>query len=319
MEGRSIDYAWLTDEMPPRTVPEMDGEAAFARLTALRQYQAQGLRAPHKPLLVLLALSQLANTGSSELPWSVVEQRLGSLLREFGPPTADGAPKPSFPFTRLRSDGVWLLSENVPNDAVGPLREGQVTGRLTPDIEEDLARNPAEVDRIVRAIVGSQFPATIAPDVLMSVGFDPGLEGVATERQAEDRRRSARWRDQVITAWDRACAFCGFDGSIAGAPVGIEAAHVRWFNFGGPDDLDNGLALCSLHHKLLDRGVLGLSDPETIAVSSAFAASSDRGRQVYDLHGARLRPRPGTRVPRIEHIQWHRSEVFKGAPLEVIQ
>jgi hypothetical protein len=31
-----------------------------------------------------------------------------------------------------------------------------------------------------------------------------------------------------------------------GVGAGIDAAHVRWFTFDGPDELDNGLALCVL-------------------------------------------------------------------------
>jgi putative restriction endonuclease len=118
----------------------------------------------------------------------------------------------------------------------------------------------------------------------------------------------------VIEAWDGACAFCGFDGSLGGAPVGIEAAHVRWFNFGGPDDLDNGLALCTLHHKLFDRGALGLSDGHRVVVSSAFRAVGS-GRSVYDLHGHELRPRPGSQLPASDHVHWHATQVFKGEPL----
>jgi putative restriction endonuclease len=38
------------------------------RLSALRQYQHNGKRVPHKPLLMLMALGRLAETGSSELP-----------------------------------------------------------------------------------------------------------------------------------------------------------------------------------------------------------------------------------------------------------
>src|SRR5262249_20965026 len=78
---------------------------------------------------------------------------------------------------------------------------------------------------------------------------------------AGQRRRDPGWRSAVLLAWDRQCAFCGYDGQLAGATTGIDAAHVRWFTFDGPDDLDNGLALCVLHHKLFDLGVLGL-DPE---------------------------------------------------------
>ena len=97
--------------------------------------------------------------------------------------------------------------------------------------------------------------------------------------------------------------------------VGVEAAHVRWFNHEGPDDLDNGLALCSLHHKLLDRGAIGLSPERTLIVSASFTARTPAGRAVYELHGASLRPRPGTQLPADRHVQWHRSEVFKGDPL----
>jgi putative restriction endonuclease len=50
------------------------------------------------------------------------------------------------------------------------------------------------------------------------------------------------WRRCVLRAWDRQCAFCGYDGQLAAASVGIDAAHVRWFAFGGPDALDNGRA-----------------------------------------------------------------------------
>ena len=88
---------------------------------------------------------------------------------------------------------------------------------------------------------------------------------------------------------------------------------MRWFNFEGPDELDNGLALCALHHKTFDRGAIGLADG-TIVVSDAFSATGPMGRSVYDLHGVELRPRPGTVLPAADHVEWHRREVFKGAP-----
>lgn len=121
----------------------------------------------------------------------------------------------------------------------------------------------------------------------------------------------------VLEAWDRQCAFCGFDGLLGGASVGVEAAHVRWFNHEGPDELDNGLALCSLHHKLFDRGALGLADGRAIIVSRSYSARTEAGRTVYDLHGRRLRPRPGTPLPAHQHVRWHEQEVFKGKPLDV--
>jgi putative restriction endonuclease len=115
----------------------------------------------------------------------------------------------------------------------------------------------------------------------------------------------------VLTAWDRQCAVCGYDGQLGRGSVGIEAAHVRWVTCGGPDALDNGLALCALHHKLLDRGALGLDPDCRITVSSHFTARTTAGRQVYDLSGCQLRPRPGTHLPAERYLAWHRHEVFK--------
>ena len=115
--------------------------------------------------------------------------------------------------------------------------------------------------------------------------------------------------------WDRQCAFCGFDGQLSGATVGIDAAHVRWFNLDGPDEPDNGLALCVLHHKLFDRGVLGLDLKLCIRVSTTYSARTQAGRAVYDLHGSTLRARPGTAMPAADHLRWHHRWVFKGQPL----
>jgi putative restriction endonuclease len=297
----------------------VDEGSAIERLTALRQYQGDGKRAPHKPLLVLLALGQLANTGSSSMPWSVVQERLGDLLAEFGTSASSGAASAAYPFTRLRSDGVWQLSRDVPNDSVGSLNSEPIDGRFTSEIERELLlRSGESVNAVARALVESQFPLTIAPDVLTAVGLDPDMVFGAPASilsVAQGRKRDTNWRRRIVAAWDRSCAFCGYDGALHGAPVGIEAAHIRWFNFGGPDSLNNGLALCSLHHKLLDRGAIGLSSPGTIYVSDAFSANGDVGRSVYALHGLELRPRPGTELPAAEYVLWHRQEVFKGNPL----
>ena len=299
----------------------MSGSAAeelIGRLTGLRQFQQQGHRAPHKPLLVLMALAALINDGSSELEWATVEAQLGPVIGEFGRASrTNPAQTAAYPFTHLRSDGVWVLNREVPMDKLGPLRAAPVTGRFPPDLEAALLTDRTRALAVARDIVAGQFPESLAADVLTAVGLDPGLVlGLADAPAAlPARRRSVQWRQDVLQAWDRSCAFCGFDGELGGAPVAIEAAHVRWFNFDGPDDPDNGLALCSLHHKLFDRGVLGLDGDARIAVSSMFTARTEAGKRVYDLQDVRLSPRRGTVLPAHTHITWHRSEVFKGDPL----
>lgn len=92
---------------------------------------------------------------------------------------------------------------------------------------------------------------------------------------------------------------CGYDGRLGTEAVGLDAAHVRWWAFDGPDTVDNALCLCSFHHKLLDRGVVGIGDDHTVDVSARFVG---RGRAaevfVLELLGKPLHePQRGRRFP----------------------
>ncbi|GAA4301274.1 phosphorothioated DNA-binding restriction endonuclease [Klenkia terrae] len=285
------------------------------RFGSLKQHRRDGTRSPHKPLLVLLALGRLQSTGSSAVPWSVAETQLAELIAEFGPASRTSpAQSAAYPFTRLRAEAVWHLDHDVAMDSVGPLRRDGVTGAFVPEIEQHLRSAPGAVAELARSLVDSQFPATISDDVLTAVGLVELVE-TTVGPSTNLRRRDPTWRMSVVDAWDRRCAFCGYDGQVAGVPVGLEAAHVRWFAFDGPDDLDNGLALCMLHHKLFDRGVLGFDDRHRVTVSGSFTARTEAGRQVYWLHGRPLSAQPGTPLPAPVHVAWQRDQVFKGAAL----
>lgn len=184
-------------------------ENTLERLTSLRQYQHQGKRVPHKPLLVLLALGQLEVTGSSAVTWERAQTRLAELIREFGPQTTTGAKQSAaYPFTRLRSDGVWSLDAEVPNDAVGDLDRAQPTGRLDSGLEAQL-RDATTRTGVARALIEAHFPDTVAPDVLIAAGLDPDAvfcSGVTAGLQAPQRQRSRRWVLEILKAWDESCA-----------------------------------------------------------------------------------------------------------------
>jgi putative restriction endonuclease len=114
-------------------------------------------------------------------------------------------------------------------------------------------------------------------------------------------------------AYEQRCAMCGYDGRIGTEAVGLDAAHLRWWAFEGPDSVENALCLCAFHHKLLDRGVLGVTPEHTVAVSAHFVG---RGRSAEDLvlrlAGAPLlEPQPGQPLPALDHISWHGDQVFR--------
>jgi putative restriction endonuclease len=247
------------------------------RVTHLNQWRRGGERAPHKPLLLLYALGRLQRTGSASVAFVDAEPDLKRLLEEFGPPRP---PHPEYPFHHLTSDGLWVVEtpsgKGSPGASLRALRLGAI-GALDSDFATALERDPALFAGVVHALLDANFPATMHSDILEAVGIE--LEIVEAPHVPKTRRRDPAFRDLVLLAYEYRCAFCGYDGQLMREAVGIEAAHVRWWAAAGPDDLSNGVALCSLHHKLFDRGALGISPNRTATVSSHFITRSTSGEQ----------------------------------------
>ncbi len=66
----------------------------------------------------------------------------------------------------------------------------------------------------------------------------------------------------MLLAYQYRCGVCGHDLRLGSQTIGLEAAHIKWFQAQGPDIVPNGLALCSLHHKIFDLGAFAIL-PET--------------------------------------------------------
>ncbi|MBA4189525.1 MAG: HNH endonuclease [Planctomycetaceae bacterium] len=285
---------------------------AFSRL---RVWERDGDRAPHKPLLVLLALGHWVQGCRGLIPYADIEVPLRNLLMEFGPPRQQHHPE--FPFWYLRTDGVW---EVTPDSGYPPrkghsspsarqLREAHAAGQFSMTVRVGLERTPALVQLIARTLLDSHFAPSTHEDILAAVGLD--IDTPSPVRAARDRA----FREAVLTAYGYACVVCRVGLRLGNAPVGVEAAHIRWHASGGPDVITNGLCMCSLHHKLFDRGALTLSpDSERVWVSEQ-ANGRNLERALGRFHGRKAaRPNRADAVPSSVFVAWHHKEVFQGRP-----
>ena len=276
-------------------------------------------RASHKPLLLLYALGRLSWGEGKAMPFREVAPKLTDLLKEFGP--SRKTYHPEYPFWRLQNDGVWVIDNaeqlhrrtgqtDIPKRE---LLDHNVHAHFTDEIGDRLQREPTLVTDIALRLLEGHFPVSLHQDILDAVGLELKLTETVTRR-----RRDPAFRGRVLTAYEYGCAVCGFDVRLGSQVLGLEAAHIQWHQAGGPDEEQNGLSLCSLHHKAFDLGAFTIQ-PDCIMLVSEHAY----GRRGFDewllnFHGQVIRkPVREAYSPDERFLTWHEKEVFKRPSREV--
>ena len=262
-------------------------------------------RAPHKPLLILLALGELQSRKKRFLPYEEVRETLKALLVEFGPVRQSYHPEQ--PFVRLSNDGIWELNTSVERDEIkdGWLLNHQVVGGFNDDVYSMLIGNDELIREIAEIVLHNHFPDSMHEDILNSVGlvFDMGTSRV----------RDPKFREKILRAYEHSCAVCGFNVRLGNNLIAVEAAHIKWHQAGGPDSEENGVALCAMHHKLFDRGAFTITTSNQFMVAEGAHGTNGFEEWLMRYHGNELRtPIRPEYYPKDSFVNWHIREVFRG-------
>jgi putative restriction endonuclease len=184
------------------------------------------------------------------------------------------------------------------------LRENGISGGFPKNIYEAFLSDRRFLERVVRVLLEAHFPASMHDDILNEIGLS--ITASSTPR------RDPQFRYEVIRAYEHRCAVCGYDLRIGASDLGLEAAHIKWHQAGGPDEVPNGLALCAIHHKALDRGAIGLSAELTILVSSELYGQNWVAEWFESFKGKAVRlPVQTEWQPKPEYVGWHNEQVFR--------
>ncbi|WP_250452763.1 phosphorothioated DNA-binding restriction endonuclease [Caballeronia sp. ATUFL_M2_KS44] len=287
------------------------------RFDALKVWQRGDERAPHKPLLALLALG-LYRRGIHAVPFVQYESKLNELLREFGP--SRRTLYPEMPFLRLQSDDVWQVQTGDATNRIASnadlgktqLRRIDAIGRFSDDVQRVFDTHPQAIGAVARMLLNAHFADSMHEDILAAVGLS--LDEAFDEAPERGKtRRDPEFRDNVLRAYQYRCALCNWDMRICNRTIGLEAAHIKWFQYRGPDVVENGIALCCLHHKLFDMGAFTLADDRRVLVSEDAHGTEQFEHILLRHHGGQLNA-----PVRLEHhpshsfVSWHRAQVFRG-------
>lgn len=193
--------------------------------------------------------------------------------------------------------------------------EGQVQ-RFGEDELDPLRERFGSVDALVRDVTRRDDDAEsprprLVESLKEPLDDDPPLTVADEDRTEQEReRRRDAFRKAVVDVYE-GCAFCGRAREAPDGSTELEAAHVYPKSEGGPDLVQNGLALCRLHHWAFDAGWFRVDENYRIHVRER------PGRRGYEdfqqLDGERLylpdedhhRPHPKYLDAHREHVEFY--------------
>ena len=194
-----------------------------------------------------MLIARAAANAPRRIHFADIADALTRLLKEFGPSRTQHHPE--FPFWQLQTDGFWTIEHRrnfplkprgrsparrilIENDAVGAVPK--TSGKLS-----DAARRYARNSR--SSYWMNSWPSTLHTAIRQAIGL-PQPTG-RSHRNDPTGYASAALREEILRAYQRRCAVSGYDGRLADVSLGLEAAHVKWHAYQGPDQVDNGVAL----------------------------------------------------------------------------
>lgn len=144
-----------------------------------------------------------------------------------------------------------------------------------------------------------------------------------TRHLVEAIRRDAKFRREVMSAYDYRCSVTGLTIGTLGqgrATRLLDAAHIRPVGDRGSDSVQNGLALTPTVHRLFDEGLLtarwsgaSLVLVRSPMLDSAMIEAPERGTVIrLDSDMPLILPSDRDVQPSEASIRYHQSRVFRG-------
>ena len=284
----------------------------------IRVHSRHGRHSPHKPLLLLLFIGRHFNGHERLATFGEIESDLNRLIRRYGLPNSKESAY--HPFWRLRNDGLWEIDRpNLVRESsqgtpyVSDLREHAIRGGLTSGFLKAMDTDHEFAWRATLSLLDRYFPPSLHEDVLRAVALGWVVaRNPLTGRNSLQLARDPRFRAEVLCAYQNRCAVCALDVRLGCQTFALEAAHIMWHSAGGPPRVDNGLALCVLHHKFFDSGLFTVSSDLIVRVAKSVEGESvHESLNQFGNSVLRVIPEYPHQRPAPEYLQWHAREVFR--------
>lgn len=314
----------------------MSGENLQSYLKAvakLKRATKNGIKAPHKPVLLISIIQSIANGEIRENKIEITPQLVARFKDNWKWLVKEDFFKPNFalPFYHLISDKFWHLQtfngKQIQLTSSFSIRSfAQLKDTVAysffdePLFNSLLQQNSRELiyhfllDTYFKAIPALHFGEGLIETVTEQILNDSPVvyqRLVETADEEEVFVRCGVFKRVVPQLYNYTCCISGMR-IISGYDIQmVDACHIIPFAVSHNDTISNGISLCPNLHRAFDRGLISLNNEYRIIVSESFTENvSENGIRVYEGKSILL-PDQQFHYPAMENVEWHRANVFK--------
>jgi putative restriction endonuclease len=222
----------------------------------------------HKPLLLLLAISEILRGHENQFIYNEIEITLTQLLSKYGLKNSSKT-NPHYPFVYLAgSKNLWECSikktQLLHPDAASRNELLGSVGKF-PNEFFIFLKNKQNAFTVLFKILNQYWPEAYHQEILNDLGIFETISDLNVIQKKSERSR--KFVEEVLDAYERKCAICSQSIRIGETLIGIDACHIKPIQHFGLDSIRNGIALCKIHHWGLDRGAISISKEMNLKVS----------------------------------------------------
>ena len=310
--------------------------------TKLNRATNNGIKAPHKPIL-LLSILQMVRKGeiTSNRIFITPELVLAFKSNWNALVTTNNICTFALPFFHLKSELFWHLT--YLRSGVGAVKSISTLKSLNDNIAF------AEIDQPLFLLMTDTVTNTLLENILLENYFPltsasylkeasdlqytleleiknqivndtkeeyqtkmQSLEEVLTEEEIQEERfiRGGIFKKEIPRIYNHQCCISGMKIQTTINAQMVDACHIIPFSMSNDDTISNGICLSPNLHRAFDRGLLTINEDYIVRISPSINESNSP-YGITQFEGKRIDlPQELKLYPSTQNLSWHRKECF---------
>lgn len=303
------------------------------RLGRLNRATVNGLKAPHKPILLLSVIESIAFAEIIENKIEITPLLVARFKDNWNRLVKSDVFQPNFslPFYHMKKEGFWklhtyygkeiLITNSHSIKSFPQLKESVEYAYLDSTLFA-LFQIPKEREEIYRFLMKKYFglsekihhQAGLINEVTEQILNEPTVEYQKQIEKADEEEifvRCGIFKRVVPKIYEYTCCISGMR-IVSGYDIQmVDACHIIPFSISHDDTISNGISLSPNIHRVFDRGLISLNEDYRVVLSKSFTEFPSE-HMIKSLEGKQiLLPKASHHFPSLENLRWHNENVFK--------